>query len=584
MERFLKVPLLLGGVLLLAGVLALGAPEFLAARAEVMFRNPAGNIWLIYAYGLSLISLGIAILTAPRNEKGTETGAAHTLARVLLAFSLLLYFLALAAHLRGWWIDDAGITFAYSRSLAEGRGLVAQTWLPPEEGYSSSVWMLLLSAAHALGGDIPLTAKYVGIACSGAAMMLCLWALARETRGTLTLATCGIALACAPTVVWAVSGQEHALQSLILLLVVLCVYRFENWRWPVAVLLAVFVLPRPEAPIIVIAIFCTAVYLTRRAGGRFINAADAAVALVPFAAFWGLIAFRLVYFGDPMPNPFYAKSSGSGLIGLFNPLGAGWGYILSGLRDTTLFIVLGLVFLLPTRRQPAWILISAAVLIGQAVFVVWAKGDWMQHYRFLMPVLPIALLLAALGLERLGSFTKRLALCCVATLVLTQTTVMQLATYAEQPTTPLSVVTEVGHTFKALADRLEIEDPLLAHHDAGGIAYYEMVRLVDLGGLINRAIGQNMDDKDFLPAYLLEDARPDFVFGARNFAALSGFSDTQAFKDAYVRLEFEDMPLMRSDLSYIRRDLVTPGPGITVLRDDSGRLMQVTVRGLTPNA
>ncbi len=73
-----------------------------------------------------------------------------------------------------------------------------------------------------------------------------------------------------------------------------CVYGLERWRWPVALILAVFVLTRPEAPIIVIAVFCAAVYLTRRAGGPLFNAADAAVALVPFAAFCALQGYTFL--------------------------------------------------------------------------------------------------------------------------------------------------------------------------------------------------------------------------------------------------------------------------------------------------
>lgn len=574
-QQFLNVQRLLGGGLLLVGALALAFPELLAARAYLLFENPASNIWLIYGLGISLIGLGAATLTEPRDA--TET--ASPLSRLLVVVCTLLYFLALTVHLRGWWIDDAGITFAYSRSLAEGLGLVAQPWLPPEEGYSSFIWMLVLSAAHRLGADIPLVAKYLGIGCTTAAMGLCAWILARETRSPFALMICGVGIACAPTVVWAVSGQEHALQSLLLLLVVLCVYTLEQWRWPVAVILALFVLTRPEAPIIVIAVFCAAVYLTRRAGGPLFNAADAAVALLPFAAFCALIAFRLTYFGDPMPNPYYAKSSGAGLVGLFNPLGGGWTYILSGLRNTALLFILWLAFLIPARQQPSWVVIATAVLAGHIVFVVWAKGDWMSQYRFLMPVLPVALLVISLGLQGLAGFWKRFVFCVAAVLILTHTAVLQMAAFKENPTTPLAVVTEVGNTFHTLAKRLEIEDPLLAHHDAGGIAYHRMIRLVDLGGLINRTIAKNMDDKAFLTTYLLEELRPDFVFGAKNFAAASGFSGSDVFTRDYVRLEFADRPDMQSDLSYIRRDLVLQVPGVELIYDDSGILVRVLVHG-----
>ena len=581
MQRFFNTRWIFGCGLILAGVLSIALPEQLAARAYLLSNRPDSNIWLIYGLGIALIALGVAGISEPADD----TRSAPALIRLLIAFLTVVYFLVLTEHLRFWWIDDAGITFAYSRSLSEGLGLVAQPWLPPEEGYSSSTWMLLLSFMSRLGADIPLAAKYLGIGFSAVCMGICAWIVSRETRSPFALLVCGIGIACSPTVVWAVSGQEHALQSLLLLLVVVCVYGLERWRWPVALILAVFVLTRPEAPIIVIAVFCAAVYLTRRAGGPLFNAADAAVALVPFAAFCALIAFRLAYFGDPMPNPYYAKSSGAGLTGIFNPLGGGWAYILSGLRNTALFFVLWLVFLPPAKRLAPWFVVAVAILIGHAVFVIWAKGDWMGQYRFLMPALPILLLLTAIGLQSLQGFRVRAMFSIAAVLVLVHTNTLQLAAFRAMPTTPLSFVTKVGNTFRDLSDRLAIEDPLLAHHDAGGIAYHRMIRLVDLGGLINRTVAQNMDDQAFLSTYLVDDMQPDFVFGGWNFAASSEFFQTEDFTREYVPLEFADLRHMRSDISYIRRSRVAAAPGITPLYDETGTLtgVRVTRQGAQPD-
>ncbi|WP_298922012.1 hypothetical protein [uncultured Roseobacter sp.] len=569
---FLSIRWIFSGGVILLGALNLVFPEQLVSRAYLLAEAPTANIWLIQALGVALIGTGLALLTDPRSDTAPPSWAL-----LLITGVTVCYFLVLGLHLQDWWIDDAGITFAYSRSLADGLGLVAQPWLPAEEGYSSSTWMLLLSFAARLGADIPIAAKYLGIGCSVLCICICAWIVARETRSPLALLICGIGIATGPTVVWAVSGQEHALQALILLLAVLCVYLFEHWRWPVAVILSVFVLTRPEAPIIVIGVFCAAVFLTRRRGGRLINAADIAVALVPFLSFLALIAFRMAYFGDPMPNPFYAKSSGTGLTGLFNPLGGGWAYILSGLRDTALLSVLGLAFVIRTRPLPSWIIVAIAILLAHVFFVIWAKGDWMGQYRFLMPVLPIALLVASLGLRGLSSYAVRAGFSTVAVLIVLHTTALQLAGFKASPTTPLAAVVAVGNTFQTLSERLEIEDPLLAHHDAGGIAYHRMIRLADLGGLINRTIAKNMDDKAFLTTYLLEDVQPDFFFGGRNFAAASGFSDTEAFAADYAPLEFIDMPHMRSDLAYIRRSRVREAQGVEPVYDDKGALASVRI-------
>lgn len=60
-------------------------------------------------------------------------------------------FLAHASILGAWIVDDAGISFAYARSLATGHGLVAQAGEPPVEGFTNLLWVILLSGAMRLG-------------------------------------------------------------------------------------------------------------------------------------------------------------------------------------------------------------------------------------------------------------------------------------------------------------------------------------------------------------------------------------------------------------------------------------------------
>jgi len=43
--------------------------------------------------------------------------------------------------------------------------------------------------------------------------------------------------------------------------------------------------------------------------------------------------------------------------------------------------------------------------------------------------------------------------------------------FAAKPTTSLAVVSEIVHNFADLSARLGIENPTLAHHDAGAIGY-----------------------------------------------------------------------------------------------------------------
>jgi hypothetical protein len=162
-----------------------------------------------------------------------------------------------------------------------------------------------------------------------------------------------------------------------------------------------------------------------------------------------------------------------------------------------------------------------------------------------------------------------------------------LVQFRYHPTTPTAVVTHVGQRFSALADALQIREPTLAHHDAGGTSYRSPLTLVDLAGLGNRTLAQHMDNPGFVRDYLLEQVRPCFVFGTAGWfaAAASGFHKDPRFERMYVRLEFVDDPLMRADLSHIRRDLVKPWPGLEIVRGPGGEVERVRVaRSVAPRA
>lgn len=120
-----------------------------------------------------------------------------------------------------WTIDDAGITFAYSRNLAVGYGVVLYPGGERVEGYSDPLWVLLLASAYRLGFPLPLAAKilggFFGVATIALAQQLSMRILGRERS-----LPCGIMLPLVaisvPFVQWTSSGLESALYSFLLVL------------------------------------------------------------------------------------------------------------------------------------------------------------------------------------------------------------------------------------------------------------------------------------------------------------------------------------------------------------------------------
>ncbi len=142
----------------------------------------------------------------------------------------------------------------------------------------------------------------------------------------------------------------------------------------------------------------------REVGARVVLAEEArflAWFVVPFAAF---LSFRLGYYGELLPNTYYAKVGGAriwekGLSYVTVQAGRlGWGFVLP-------LLALGLGL---GRRFDARVRVVAALLGAHLFVVVREGGDWMPAARFLVPTLPLVAVLghaALLGFVEFG-FTR----------------------------------------------------------------------------------------------------------------------------------------------------------------------------------
>ena len=119
--------------------------------------------------------------------------------------------------------------------------------------------------------------------------------------------------------------------------------------------------------------------------------------LLPLLALVGWTAYRWRVYGDLLPNGWYVKKL---------PWPVDWAYGLRYLGVATLTSGMGLLALLaPAAPRP---LRAAGIgVLLHTLYVVHVGGDFMALARFHVPVLPIAVLCAAGGLERLA---PRLAL------------------------------------------------------------------------------------------------------------------------------------------------------------------------------
>jgi hypothetical protein len=360
-------------------------------------------------------------------------------------------------------------------------------------------------------------------------------------------------------------------------------------RWPralTAVSLSLLVLLRPEAPLYA-ALVIAADSLRDPAGLRRGVRRHAWLIAPVLAVMAAQHVFRLTYFGDPLPNAYYAKLSGLNALRLVNVFGVGWRYTLEWLWATGLLLAVP-VLVLATPRGAAPMLSRAMAAIGaQVAFVLMVNGDWMKGFRFFAAAhAPMAVWLAAALVRLRGAHGRARSL--VVALVLAGAiglgTISELVDFWRAPPTPMHRIAQVARTFQELARRLDVDHPRIAWHDSGGSSYLAGIDVLDLGGLGNRDIARHRRDREFMRFYLFERARPTFFLSSdRAFAALwCGFHHMEEFARDYATLELPRALGLRAPICAIRREVVHEVPGVKVVRTQ-GRIERVVAEFPLPS-
>jgi arabinofuranosyltransferase len=208
----------------------------------------------------------------------------------------------LSGHAAG--SDDAYISYRYARNLASGQGL---TFNPGErvEGYSNLLYVLLIAPAFRIARDSTIHPLAVALngACAAAALVLFHRRL-RARDGGGPAARAAVLFAAWPALwLWNASGMETALVLLLQVALWAEVTRDDAHHRvrPLVVALVLLVLARADGFVGAgIGVLFLALRRDRARAGAI------AVALSTAA----LAGWRLAYYGDPLPNTYYAKVSG----------------------------------------------------------------------------------------------------------------------------------------------------------------------------------------------------------------------------------------------------------------------------------
>jgi arabinofuranosyltransferase len=326
---------------------------------------------------------------------------------IVLTVILLLILLLHINYLR-FVCDDAFISFRYAKSFIQGHGLVYNIG-EKVEGYTNFLWTMLLSLFMGLGLNVVVVSQVLGVLFSIATILLLLHLNRLLYPGDnlfnylapLFLVCCGAYAA------WSTGGLETAFYTF---LVFLGSYLFiwgmkESSHFALSgIIFALVCMTRLDGLIFAGITFIWLFYLTvikKRIGYKALVLWTLCF-LAPFLAYF---IWRWSYYGRFLPNTYYVK------VGGFSLYHQGLYYLFDFVRRFRLWLlIIPLAFLSKAVKSNIRLKMIIPYFISLisvfSLYVVYVGGDFMDMFRFLVPILPMFFFLVQEGFRGIYSYPE----------------------------------------------------------------------------------------------------------------------------------------------------------------------------------
>jgi arabinofuranosyltransferase len=418
------------------------------------------------------------------------------------------------AFSRVWVADDAYITFRHVNQFLAGNGLTYNT-IERVEGFTHPLWAVLLCIFGWLGAPISAVAVTLDLLC---ALALVIGVVRSEgDRGPLSMA---LLVSCSGFIDFATSGLETPM-TMFLVYSAYRTARILDRPVRVGLALGLAYLCHPDVAVLALGPFLLILAEARERGGRYSRVAVARflASLASAPILWHL--FRLWYYGDLLPNTYYAKNGGS-------YWSQGAAYILdfaafAPLSAAGFALVLALALLDLRRGDGAfrWRRGAGVIAIAlHAAAIARVGGDFMG-FRLLLPDLAVVAALSAGALEAFRPPSRRLAQAALLAAGLWALFIQPvpphrrglivnerlnfasafLKTSDAFTGRPRHLWWNEGRLFRAFQDCVGEPDLIVEYPNIGyyGVALGTRASLIDGNGLVDRFVARNWAAREGLP-------------------------------------------------------------------------------------
>ncbi|MBK8551320.1 MAG: hypothetical protein IPL53_09785 [Ignavibacteria bacterium] len=418
-------------------------------------------------------------------------------------------FLFFALNFFGWIVDDLYIYFRYVNNFVDGKGIV---YNPGEyvEGFSGFSWLMLLSVFGFFGLPLELLAKITSLLFGFLNLLLLFRICLKLNLGRLSYLTCLLMLFNLPYILWSVSGFEIMLYVFLMLSAFYLIINLNTGTIYISILsLLIFLISvtRPEGILISLAF----IVFTFVFSGNNIFAKK--VTFLFGLMIVSFLMFRILYFGDILPNTYYAKI-GHDFIGHYeirsyrNGLYYIWEFFRHNIQFIPVMILLPLAYTRLNKNKPFYFILTIISL--QLFFVTFAGGDWMVQYRFIVAVIPFLSLVLVICLNEY-IILKKLSAGVIYTVAGSLIVMMTYSFIIEDKST-IQKETVMWNGLKEFSSDIKNTIPpgsYVANGSSGIIPYYlNDVIFLDVVGLTNKTIAKN----GFRHKTWFEKSLPEYVF------------------------------------------------------------------------
>lgn len=317
--------------------------------------------------------------------------------------------------------DDAYTTLHYAKNFIEGKGLVFNEG-EHVEGFTNLLWVMILSAVGFTANVLRITVQLQNVAqflsiFFGVTVLIVTYFLSRRINysgddeplpsrllnETINLIPVFLIAYSTPLIYWSVSGMETSLFVTLTLLSLLFYLKSldeEKFSKTFVAAAVLDTLVRPEGmfffSIIVLHEFVHNLmtkndthFLTKfkkSFSKRIIR--EIIYYAIPILV---LTVFRLIYYGYPLPNTFYAKTEFT-LQFLERGINYFWGFASPYLLYGVLLIVPFILLLIRKNRKE--VLLYYLIVISWLAVVIILGGDVLPINRFFLPIMSLIFILA----------------------------------------------------------------------------------------------------------------------------------------------------------------------------------------------